>query len=120
MEYGSICSGVEAATLAWRPLGWKAVFFAEVEPFPSAVLCHRFKATRPLRPLDPAVADNEKERKTRELWRRQIAGLPEDGTIPNFGDFTLIKREDVNEDIDLLVGGDPLPGSLNCRETTGI
>lgn len=107
MEYGSICSGVEAATLAWRPLGWKAVFFAEVEPFPSAVLCHRFKATRPLRPLDPAMADNEKERKIRELWRRQIAGLSEDGTIPNYGDFTLIKKEDVNEDIDLLVGGTP-------------
>lgn len=107
MEYGSICSGVEAATLAWRPLVWKAVFFAEVEPFPSAVLCHRFKATRPLRPLDPAMADNEKERKTRELWRRQIAGLPEDGTIPNYGDFTLIKKGDVNEDIDLLVGGTP-------------
>ena len=107
MKYGSICSGVEAATLAWCPLGWKAVFFAEVEPFPSAVLCHRFKATRPLRPLDPAMADNEKERKTRELWRRQIAALPEDGTIPNFGDFTLIKKEDVNEDIDLLVGGTP-------------
>lgn len=107
MEYGSICSGVEAATLAWRPLGWKAVFFAEVEPFPSAVLCYRFKATRPLRPLDPAMADNEKERKTRELWKRQIAGLPEGGTIPNYGDFTLIKREDVNEDIDLLVGGTP-------------
>ncbi len=35
-----------------------------------------------------------------ELWRRQIAGLPEDGTIPNYGDFTLIKKEDVNEDID--------------------
>ena len=107
MKYGSICSGVEAATLAWRPLGWKAVFFAEVEPFPSAVLCYRFKATRPLRPLDPAMADNEKERKTRELWRRQIAALPEDGTIPNFGDFTLIKKEDANEDIDLLVGGTP-------------
>lgn len=107
MKYGSICSGVEAATLAWSFLGWKAVFFAEIEPFPSAVLCHRFKATRPLRPLDPAVADNEKERKTRELWRRQIAGLPEDGTIPNYGDFTLIKKEDVNEDIDLLVGGTP-------------
>ena len=107
MKYGSICSGVEAATLAWRSLGWKAVFFAEVEPFPSAVLCHRFKATRPLRPLDPAVADNEKERRTRELWRRQIAGLPDGGTIPNFGDFTLIKRKDVNEEIDLLVGGTP-------------
>ena len=107
MKYGSICSGVEAATLAWCPLGWKAVFFAEVEPFPSAVLCYRFKATRPLRPLDPAVADSEKERKTRELWRRQIAGLPDGGTIPNFGDFTLIKRKDVNEKIDLLVGGTP-------------
>lgn len=107
MRYGSICSGVEAATLAWRSLGWKAVFFAEVEPFPSAVLCHRFKATRPLRPLDPAVADNEKERKTRELWKRQIAGLPDGGTIPNFGDFTLIKRKDANEEIDLLVGGTP-------------
>lgn len=35
-----------------------------------------------------------------ELWRRQIAGLPEDGAIPNYGDFTLIKKEDVNEDID--------------------
>ena len=107
MKYGSICSGVEAATLAWSSLGWKAVFFAEVEPFPSAVLCYRFKATRPLRPLDPAMADNEKERKTRELWKRQIAGLPEGGTIPNYGDFTLIKKEDVNEDIDLLVGGTP-------------
>ena len=107
MKYGSICSGVEAATLAWSSLGWKAVFFAEVEPFPSAVLCYRFKATRPLRPLDPAMADNEKERKTRELWRRQIAGLPDCGTIPNFGDFTLIKRKDVNEEIDLLVGGTP-------------
>ena len=30
MNYGSVCSGVEAATLAWGPLGWKAVFFAEV------------------------------------------------------------------------------------------
>ncbi len=38
MNYGSICSGVEAATLAWAPLGWKAVFFAETEPFPAAVL----------------------------------------------------------------------------------
>ena len=107
MKYGSICSGVEAATLAWSFLGWKAVFFAEVEPFPSAVLCHRFKATRPLRLLDPAMADNEKERKTRELWKRQIAGLPDGGTIPNLGDFTLIKKDDYDGQIDLLVGGTP-------------
>ena len=66
MNYGRICSGVEAATLAWRSLGWKAVFFSEVEPFPAGVLCRRFGATRPLRPLDPAAADNEKDRKLRE------------------------------------------------------
>lgn len=89
MNYGSICSGVEAATLAWRSLGWKAVFFSEVEPFPAGVLCRRFGATRPLRPLDPATADNEKDRKLRESWIRQIAELPSGGTIPNLGDFTL-------------------------------
>lgn len=42
MTYGSICSGIEAATVAWRPLGWKAAWFAEIEPFPSAVLAHHY------------------------------------------------------------------------------
>ena len=59
MDYGSICSGVEAAGLAWEKLGWKAKFFAEVEPFPSAVLMHRFGATKPLRTLDPDSAESE-------------------------------------------------------------
>ena len=107
MNYGSICSGVEAATLAWEPLGWKAVFFAETEPFPAAVLQQRFGATRPLRPLLPEDAENEKDRKQRESWQKQIAELPEGGTIPNLGDFTKITKEDYNEPIDLLVGGTP-------------
>lgn len=107
MNYGSICSGVEAATLAWRSLGWKAVFFSEVEPFPAGVLCRRFGATRPLRPLDPAAADNEKDRKLRESWIRQIAELPSGGTIPNLGDFTLIRKDDYEGEIDLLAGGTP-------------
>lgn len=42
MRYISLFSGVEAATLAWRPLGFEAVAFAEIEPFPSAVLAERF------------------------------------------------------------------------------
>lgn len=42
MRYISLFSGVEAATLAWEPLGWEAVAFAEIEPFPSAVLAHRW------------------------------------------------------------------------------
>ncbi len=42
MRYLSVCSGVEAATLAWKPLGWEAVGFAEIEPFPSAVLEYHY------------------------------------------------------------------------------
>ena len=42
MKYGSVCSGVEAATLAWETLGWKASFFSEIEAFPSAVLEQRW------------------------------------------------------------------------------
>lgn len=42
MRYVSLFSGVEAATLAWLPLGWEALAFAEIDPFPSAVLAHRF------------------------------------------------------------------------------
>ena len=42
MKYLSICSGIEAATVAWHPLGWEAVAFAEIEKFPSAVLKHHW------------------------------------------------------------------------------
>ena len=42
MRYISVCSGVEAASLAWAHMGWKPVAFSEIEPFPSAVLAHRF------------------------------------------------------------------------------
>jgi DNA (cytosine-5)-methyltransferase 1 len=38
MNYGSVCSGIEAASVAWEPLGWKPAWFAEIEKFPSAVL----------------------------------------------------------------------------------
>ena len=42
MRYGSVCSGIEAATVAWHRLGWKPAWFAEIEPFPSAVLKHHY------------------------------------------------------------------------------
>ncbi|HAF2619033.1 TPA: Dam family site-specific DNA-(adenine-N6)-methyltransferase [Salmonella enterica] len=38
MRYGSVCSGIEAASVAWEPLGWQPAWFAEIEAFPSAVL----------------------------------------------------------------------------------
>jgi DNA (cytosine-5)-methyltransferase 1 len=42
MRYLSVCSGIEAATVAWHPLGWQPVGFSEIEPFPSAVLAHHY------------------------------------------------------------------------------
>lgn len=42
MRYLSLFSGIEAASVAWHPLGWTPVAFAEIEPFPSAVLAERF------------------------------------------------------------------------------
>ena len=42
MRYISLFSGIEAATVAWEPLGWEPVCFSEIDPFPSAVLAHRF------------------------------------------------------------------------------
>ncbi|WP_459252797.1 DNA cytosine methyltransferase [Paraburkholderia sediminicola] len=40
--YGSVCSGIEAATVAWEPLGMKAAWFSEIEAYPSAVLKHHY------------------------------------------------------------------------------
>lgn len=42
MKFGSVCSGIEAASCAWHPLGWQAQFVSEIEPFPSAVLAHHY------------------------------------------------------------------------------
>ena len=42
MKYLSVCSGIEAASVAWHSLGWTPVGFSEIEPFPCAVLAHHF------------------------------------------------------------------------------
>ncbi|WP_374387185.1 DNA cytosine methyltransferase [Brevundimonas sp.] len=42
MIYGSVCSGIEAASVAWHPLGWRASFLSEIEAFPRAVLSHHY------------------------------------------------------------------------------
>jgi DNA (cytosine-5)-methyltransferase 1 len=42
MRFGSVCSGIEAASVAWHPLGWQAAWVSEIEPFPSAVLAHHW------------------------------------------------------------------------------
>ncbi len=42
MKYGSVCSGVEAATVAWPGLGWEPPWVSEIEKFPSEVLQHHY------------------------------------------------------------------------------
>ncbi len=42
ITFGSVCSGIEAASVAWHPLGWRASFLSEIEPFPRSVLQHHY------------------------------------------------------------------------------
>lgn len=42
MNFGSVCSGIEAASVAWHPLGFRASWLAEIEAFPAAVLAHHY------------------------------------------------------------------------------
>src|ERR1017187_7102557 len=42
MIYGSVCSGIEAATVAWEPIGWTPAWFSEIDPFASSVLNYHY------------------------------------------------------------------------------
>lgn len=62
MRYVSIFSGVEAATLAWEPLGWEPLAFCEIDDFPSAVLAEHW-------PNVPNLGDI-----TKVDWKKEIHG----------------------------------------------
>ena len=82
MQYLSVCSGIEAATVAWKPLGWQAVAYSEIEKFPSAVLAHHYGSNMP------------------------GEDLSRNGT-PNLGDMTKFKEWPDYANLDVLVGGTP-------------
>ena len=71
MNYLSVCSGIEAATVAWHDLGWNPVGFSEIEKFPSQLLAHHYP------------------------------------NVTNYGDMTKFKEWNINEPVNLLVGGTP-------------
>ena len=48
MRFGSVCSGIEAASVAWEPLGWKSAWFSEIEKFPSELLAQRYPGVKNL------------------------------------------------------------------------
>lgn len=71
MNYLSVCSGIEAATVAWHHMGWNPLGFSEIEKFPSQVLAHHYP------------------------------------NVTNFGDMTKFKDWNINDTVELLVGGTP-------------
>ena len=42
MRYLSLFSGIEAASVAWKPLGWRCIGVSEIDKFPCAVLAHHY------------------------------------------------------------------------------
>lgn len=102
MRYLSFCSGVEAASLAWMPLGWEAVAFSEIETFPCAVLKERF-------PDVPNLGDCTKihyDKNTEELY---VSGA--DG---------IVSRRINAGRIDLCVGGFPCQSFSVAGKRTGL
>jgi len=82
MRYASVCSGIEAATVAWHTLGWTPVWFSQYDPehdygkgpdFPSQVLEHYYPG------------------------------------VPNLGDMTKLRDNETykRSEFDMLVGGTP-------------
>lgn len=106
LKFLSVCSGIEAASLAWEPLGWSPVGYSEIEPFPCHVLHHRFGAGRPQFMPPVQEAETVRDRKARAAAIRAVASLPEVGRVPNFGDMTQFERWP-DAVVDVLVGGTP-------------
>ncbi|UTC29912.1 modification methylase [Bajunvirus bajun] len=42
IRFATVCSGVEAVSLAWEPQGFEPIFYSEIEAFPNAVLKHHW------------------------------------------------------------------------------
>jgi DNA (cytosine-5)-methyltransferase 1 len=99
MRFGSVCSGIEAASVAWHSIGWEAAWLAEVDVSASAVLAHRLGATAPRFPME----GTEKSLK-RIQWGDRIV---------NWGDMTRLPeavRTGAAEAPDILCGGTPCQG----------
>lgn len=100
MKYASVCSGVEAATLAWMPLGWEAAWFSEIEPFPCAVLKERFPNVQNLGDMTKIKVERM------ENGDQKFTGA--DGTVV------------VPVGIDLLIGGTPCQDASVAGKRKGL
>jgi DNA (cytosine-5)-methyltransferase 1 len=119
MRYLSVCSGIEAVSVAWQPLGWQPAMFAEIDPFCCWLLRSRYRASRPIHMPSPHDASTRKEAKQRAAAIRNVVALPADGAVINAGDFTRIGVEDVGA-IDLLAGGTPCQSFSVAGKRVGL
>ena len=99
MRFGSVCSGIEAASVAWHSLGWEAEWLAEVDVSASAVLAHRLGASAPRYPLEGS--------------EKSLKRIRFGDQIVNWGDMTHLPeavRTGAAEAPDILCGGTPCTG----------
>ncbi len=119
MRYLSVCSGIEAVSVAWQPLGWQPVMFAEIDPFCCWLLRSRYRASRPIYMPSPHDAPDRKEAKRRAAAIRNVVALSAHGDVINAGDFTRIGAHDVGA-IDLLAGGTPCQSFSIAGKRAGL
>ncbi len=105
----SVCSGLDAAYAAWKKRGWKAVVFAEIEPFPCAVLHHHHGCGAPEAMPSPLCAKTAREASKLEAMRAANVKLPprkKDAPV-NAGDLRQLDGRRFKDMIDVMVGGTP-------------
>lgn len=113
MRYVSLFSGMEAAHLAWAPLGWHCAAVAEIDPAACIVLHRRLNASRPKYMPDPGEAGiTEAQAKVRRLAIAAVAHLPDygtPGTLANLGDVSQVTDADIAAlgHVDVVIGGSP-------------
>ncbi len=109
ITFGSWCSGIEAASAAFLPLGWECAYVAEIEPFACALLAQRYGAGRPVYMPRPEDAPDEKTARERRAAIKALDRIEWGTRLTNWGDISQIKASDLPP-VDILVAGLPCQG----------